>query len=205
MANDVLSRVLEHRAMVIYRGQSKQQCLELTELLYAQGIRLFEVTLNAGEPFAAISALHEKYGGDLPIGAGTVMTRDDVSRAADAGARFVVCPHVDEAVIERAKELDLGVIPGAFTATEVVRATRLGADLVKVFPIAPVGADYVRQLKGPLPDVPMLATGGVGPDLARECLDAGCAGVGVGVQLLGDPADTAALTEQARRLVAATR
>ncbi|RBM14758.1 aldolase [Prauserella sp. PE36] len=205
MANDLLSRVLEHRAMVIYRGQPAGQCLELTELLHEEGIRLFEVTLGRGEPFAAITALAEKYGHEIPIGAGTVMTADDVSRAADAGARFIVCPHVDEAVIERAKALGLGVVPGAFTPTEIVHATRLGADLVKVFPIGPVGAGYLRQLKGPLPDVPLLATGGVGADLARECLAEGCAGVGVGVQLLGDPAAPDALRAEARRLLAATR
>ncbi|MFC4563406.1 bifunctional 4-hydroxy-2-oxoglutarate aldolase/2-dehydro-3-deoxy-phosphogluconate aldolase [Nocardiopsis mangrovi] len=205
MSDDVLSLVREHRAMVIYRGQPAERCLELTDLLYSEGIRLFEVTLNSGEPFAALTALRERYGDEVPIGAGTVMTADDVSRAADAGARFIVCPHVDEAVIERAKALGLGVVPGAFTPTEIVHAVRLGADLVKVFPIGPVGAGYLRQLKGPLPDVPLLATGGVGADLARACLAEGCAGVGVGVQLLGDLGDADALRAQTRRLVDATR
>lgn len=205
MANDVLSLVREHRAMVIYRGQPVEQCLALTDLLYREGIRLFEVTLGGGEPFAAITALHEKYGHEIPIGAGTVLTEDDVSKAADAGARFIVCPHVDEAVIERAKALDLGVIPGAFTPTEIVNATRLGADLVKVFPIGPVGAGYIRQLRGPLPDVPLLPTGGVGADLARECVAEGCEGVGVGVQLLGGLDDADGLRAETRRLLDATK
>ncbi|MCR3718379.1 MULTISPECIES: bifunctional 4-hydroxy-2-oxoglutarate aldolase/2-dehydro-3-deoxy-phosphogluconate aldolase [Prauserella salsuginis group] len=203
MADDVLRQVRQHRAMVIYRGQSIRECLDLTALLRDEGIRLFEVTLNSDEPFAAIRALRDEYGDGLALGAGTVMTADDVSRAAEAGARFVVSPHVDEAVIERAKELGLGAVPGAFTPTEVVQAVRLGADVVKVFPIAPVGVGHLRQLKGPLPDVPMLATGGVGPDLARACLDEGCAGVGVGVQLLGVPGDPDTVRTQARRLVEA--
>lgn len=205
MANDVLSWVQKYRVLTIYRGQPVQRCLELTELLYGQGIRLFEVTLNGDKPFAAISALQQRYGHEVPIGAGTVMTAEDVSRAADSGARFIVSPHVDDAVIERATSLGLGVIPGAFTPTEVVRAVRLGADLVKVFPIGPVGADYIRQLKGPLPDVPMLATGGVNADLAGQCVAAGCTGVGVGVQLLDDLDDAEGVTRQARRLVEASR
>ncbi|GAA1209101.1 bifunctional 4-hydroxy-2-oxoglutarate aldolase/2-dehydro-3-deoxy-phosphogluconate aldolase [Prauserella alba] len=203
MDDDVLAQVRQHRAMVIYRGQSTRECLDLTALLWDEGIRMFEVTLNSDEPFAAIRALRDEHGDALALGAGTVMTADDVSRAAEAGARFVVSPHVDETVIARARELGLGAVPGAFTPTEVVRAVRLGADVVKVFPIAPVGAGYLRQLKGPLPDVPMLATGGVGPDLARACLDEGCAGVGVGVQLLGSPGDPDTVRTQARRLVEA--
>lgn len=201
MADDVLAQLRQYRAMVIYRGQSPRECLDLTALLRAEGLGLFEVTLNSDEPFAAIRALRQEYGDDLALGAGTVMSADDVSRAADAGARFVVSPHVDEAVLAKAQELGLGTVPGAFTPTEVVRAVRLGADVVKVFPVSPVGADHIRQLKGPLPDVSMLATGGVGPDLARACLAAGCTGVGVGVQLLGAPGDPDAVRAGARRLV----
>ncbi|MQA11674.1 MAG: hypothetical protein GEU98_24620 [Pseudonocardiaceae bacterium] len=204
MADDILHRIKERRVLAIYRGQSVRRCLELSAVLHQAGIRLFEVTLNGGEPFEAINALHDEYGGEFPIGAGTVLTADDVSRAADAGARFIVSPNVDEAVIGRAKALGLNVIPGAFTPTEVVRAAQLGADLVKVFPIRPVGADYIRQLRGPLPDVPLLATGGVDAELAGACMAAGCTGVGVGVQLLGDTDDSAALAQQARRLVDVT-
>ncbi|KID31605.1 bifunctional 4-hydroxy-2-oxoglutarate aldolase/2-dehydro-3-deoxy-phosphogluconate aldolase [Prauserella rugosa] len=200
MAHDILDQVRRHRAMVIFRGQSPRECLSLAEVLHGEGIRLFEVTLNSADPFAAITALRAEYGDELPVGAGTVLTAADVERAADAGAQFVVSPHVDEDVLARAGQLGLGTVPGAFTATEVVRAVRLGADVVKVFPISPVGAEHIRQLRGPLPDVPMMATGGVGPELAGACLAAGCAGVGVGVQLLGDPSDPPSVRTQARRL-----
>lgn len=207
MAEDVLRTIQEHRVMVIYRGQTLKQCLELSAALHSAGIRLFEVTLNGVEPFTAIKALHDEYGGDLPIGAGTVLTADDVSRAADAGARIIVSPNLDEAVVTRTKDLGLISIPGAFTPTEIVRAMQSGADMVKVFPVRPVGADYIRQLQGPLPDVPMFATGGVDAELAGACMRAGCAGVGVGIQLFGERAlggDPAALAAEARRFLDAT-
>ncbi|MEW2357165.1 bifunctional 4-hydroxy-2-oxoglutarate aldolase/2-dehydro-3-deoxy-phosphogluconate aldolase [Spirillospora sp. NPDC029432] len=207
MADDVLRSIREHRVMVIYRGQTVRECLRATAELYRAGIRLFEVTLNGDDPFTAIEALAKEYGGEIPIGAGTVLTPEDVSRAADAGARFMVSPHVDAAVVAATKEAGLVSIPGAFTPTEIVQAVRLGADVVKVFPIGPVGADHIRQLRGPLPDVPMLATGGVDAELAGACVRAGCDGVGVGVQLFGERAlagDPAALAEGARRFLDAT-
>ncbi|PSK95887.1 2-keto-3-deoxy-phosphogalactonate aldolase [Murinocardiopsis flavida] len=204
MADDVPRTIRENRVMVIYRGQTPEQCLEFSAGLHAAGIRLFEVTLNGPDPFTAITALHDAYGGALPIGAGTVLTADDVARAADAGARIIVSPNVDEAVIARTKALGLVSVPGAFTPTEIVRAVDLGADVVKVFPIRPVGADYIRQLRGPLPDVPMMATGGVDADLAGACMQAGCTAVGVGIQLFGERAlagDPEALAAGARRML----
>jgi 2-dehydro-3-deoxyphosphogluconate aldolase/(4S)-4-hydroxy-2-oxoglutarate aldolase len=207
MTDDVLQSIREHRVMVIYRGQTPRQCLLATAELYRAGIRLFEVTLSGNDPLAVIKALHAEYGAEIPIGAGTVLTPEDVARAADAGARFMVSPNVDEAVVASTKEAGLVSIPGAFTPTEIVQAVRYGADVVKVFPISPVGADHIRQLRGPLPDVPMLATGGVDAKLAGECVRAGCDGVGVGIQLFGERAlagDPEALADGARRFLDAT-
>lgn len=204
MPEDVTRRVRDGRVVIILRGHSAATCRRITDLLHGAGLRLFEVTFDSGEPVEAIAALHEAYGAEIPIGAGTVLTAEDVSRAADAGARFIVSPNVDEAVIERTKELGLTSIPGAFTPSEIVRAVRAGADIVKVFPIRPVGADYLRQLRGPLPHVPLLATGGVDVDLAGDCIAAGATGVGVGVHLLGSPDDHDGLARNARRLLEVT-
>lgn len=203
----LLNLIREHRVMLIYRGQDTATCLRLSRILYEEGVRLFEVTLNSPDPYDTIAALRKEFDGELPIGAGTVLTPEEAGRAADAGAAFVVAPDTNEAMIARAKELGLGAVPGAFTPTEVVRAARAGADLVKVFPIRPAGADHIRQLRGPLPGIPLLATGGVDATLAGECVAAGCEGVGVGVQLLGDPGDSggqAELRRAARRLIEAT-
>lgn len=199
---EITQAMRQHPVIVIYRGQTTQQCVALTAELVALGYRAFEVTLNSAEPYDAIVALRAEFGEMAAIGAGTVLSAEQVDRAAEAGAGFVISPDTNAAVIGRTKQRGLVSIPGAFTPTEIVRATSAGADLVKVFPIRPVGADYIRQLRGPLPDVGYVATGGVGPELATECFAAGCVGVGVGIQLFGEDAlagDTAALREAAGR------
>lgn len=202
--SDTLRDILEHRMVVIYRGLSARECLTVTTELYDAGVRLFEVTFNSDQPVDAIRLLRTELGADVRVGAGTVLRDDEVRQAADAGAEFIISPNVEESVVAATKRAGLVSIPGAFTPTEIVHAVAAGADLVKVFPLRPVGADYIRQLRGPLPDVPMVATGGVDVDLAREAMAAGCVGVGVGVQLLGpDPADTGRLAATAREFLAA--
>ncbi|NGN64383.1 bifunctional 4-hydroxy-2-oxoglutarate aldolase/2-dehydro-3-deoxy-phosphogluconate aldolase [Streptomyces sp. A7024] len=202
--SDLLSDLERHRILTIFRGQSADQCADLAEALYAAGIRLFEVTLHSGDPLKAIAAIRGRLGADARVGAGTVLTTEDVEQAAGAGAQFVVSPDIDAAVVERTKELGMGSVPGALSPTEVLRAVRAGADAVKVFPVSSVGAGHIRQLRGPLPDVPYVATGGVDESLAEACIEAGCVGVGVGVQLFGDPADTEAVVRGAERFAAAT-
>lgn len=198
--HDLLTELKKHRVLIIFRGQGPQQCADIAETLYEAGVRLFEVTLNSADPYAAITAVRDRVGEDAMVGAGTVLTTDEVDRAAGAGAQFMVSPDVDADVIERTKSLDLGSVPGALSPTEVLRAVRAGADIVKIFPIRSVGADHVRQLRGPIPDVPYMGTGGVDTALARECIEAGCTGVGVGVHLLGDPSEPDSLAAGARLL-----
>ncbi|KAF4405791.1 bifunctional 4-hydroxy-2-oxoglutarate aldolase/2-dehydro-3-deoxy-phosphogluconate aldolase [Streptomyces lycii] len=202
--NDLLHDLERDRLLVIFRGQSAGQCADLAEGLHEAGIRLFEVTLNSPDPFAGITALRDRLGAGARVGAGTVLTTGEVDRVAEAGGQFVVSPDIDAQVVERTRELGMGSVPGAFTPTEVVRAVRAGADAVKVFPISSAGAGHIRQLRGPLPDVPFVATGGVDEELAGECVEAGCAGVGVAVHLLGDPDDIASVVRGAQRFAKAT-
>jgi 2-dehydro-3-deoxyphosphogluconate aldolase/(4S)-4-hydroxy-2-oxoglutarate aldolase len=197
----LLEDLERHRVLTIFRGQSPAQCADLAEGLYEAGLRLFEVTLNSADPLQGIAAVRDRLGDDAGVGAGTVLTPEQVAQAADAGAGFVVSPDVDTTVIEHAKARGLGAVPGALSPTEVRTALRAGADAVKVFPIASVGAGHIRQLRGPLPDVPYVATGGVDAELAGACIDAGCLGVGAGVHLFGDPADVDSVVKGARRFV----
>lgn len=201
---DLLTDLEDNRVLIIFRGQEPQRCADIADVLYEAGIRLFEVTLNSADPFAGIAAVRERLGEDAVVGAGTVLTTDDVDRAAGAGAQFMVSPDVDGDVVAHTKSLGLGSVPGALTPTEVLRAVRAGADVVKLFPIRSVGADHVRQLRGPLSDVPLVGTGGVDATLARECIEAGCIGVGVGVHLLGDPHDLDSMATGARAIAEAT-
>jgi 2-dehydro-3-deoxyphosphogluconate aldolase / (4S)-4-hydroxy-2-oxoglutarate aldolase len=204
---EAVQALRRHKVMIIYRGFRPEECRDLTRVLCTAGLRLFEVTLNSAAALESIRALRAEFGAEVTVGAGTVLEETDVKRAADAGASFIVSPDVNEAVIAGTRDAGLASVPGAFTPTEVIRAMRAGADQVKVFPIRPVGADYIRQLRGPLPEAELVATGGVDAALARECFAAGCAGVGVGAHLLGarpgGGAGAAELIHEAEKLVAA--
>lgn len=167
--------------VVIYRGLPTDDVCAATEVLLGAGITAFETTVDSPNAMGTIAELGERFGEHGSFGAGTVRSVDQVRAAADAGASFLLSPHLDEDVVAATKAAGLVSVPGAFTATEVVRAHAAGADVVKVFPIGPVGASYVRQLRQPLPDIPMLVSGGVTASLGRECLAAGCDSVGVGV------------------------
>lgn len=174
------------RIVVIFRGQAADRCLDAAQALHEAGLRWFEVTMNTRDAAATITRLRKELPEDTRVGAGTVVTAASVRAARDAGASFVISPHVDEDIITHAHDEGMLAVPGAFTATEIVRAQQGGADLVKVFPIRPVGADYIRQLRGPFNDIPFLVSGGVDARLARECFDAGAEAVGVGLHLFGE-------------------
>jgi len=138
------------------------------------------------------------------IGAGTVLTRDDVARAADAGAQFMVSPAVTESVAESASR-GIAVLAGALTPTEAVTAMAMGATAVKLFPASFGGPGYLRALRDPLPLVPFVPVGGVDAALAAEYLTAGAVAVGVGSPLVGDSArggDLDALCTRARSFLA---
>ena len=138
----------------------------------------------------------------LLIGAGTVLTVAGARAAIGAGARFLVMPHTDPALIEFAAAQGIPAIPGAFTPTEVLAAWRAGACAVKIFPASAVGPSFVRELRGPLPDVPLVPTGGVTIESAPGFIAAGAVAVGIGSWLTGD-GDPDGIAARGARLVAA--
>jgi 2-dehydro-3-deoxyphosphogluconate aldolase / (4S)-4-hydroxy-2-oxoglutarate aldolase len=175
----------------------------LTQTLVECGVTALEFTLNSGGALEAISSARAVAGERAAIGAGTVLHEDEVSRAADAGAQFVVSPDVSPAVIERTVSLGLMSLPGAFTATEVRRAVDCGAHLVKLFPAQPAGPGYLSSLLGPLPDVAFVPTGGVSVDDVPAFLRAGAVAVALGSSLVHSVDDLEGLRDRAHRAVAA--
>ena len=132
---------------------------------------------------AIIAMLEKEYNGKMLLGAGTVTSPQLVKLAADAGARYIISPDMNEEVIKATKLMGLVSIPGAFTATEIMRAHNAGADFVKVFPAGDMGPDYIKALRAPLSNIGLLAVGGINESNMRSFLDAGCAGVGIGGSL----------------------
>jgi 2-dehydro-3-deoxyphosphogluconate aldolase/(4S)-4-hydroxy-2-oxoglutarate aldolase len=185
-------------ARVVAVLRAAREPARVIEAVVAGGIAVVEVTLDSPDAEAVIAAASARHP-DVLVGAGTVRTAADVDRAVRAGAAFCVAPATVEAALARAAAAGVPMVPGALTPTEIERAAALGAPVVKLFPGSLGGPGYVRELRGPLPGVPLLVTGGVDAGNARAYLDAGAIAVGA-ASSLARAADPEAA---ARALVAA--
>jgi len=186
--SDVADRIRRGRLIVVLRRVTpRERLVGLVEELADAGARAFEITFDASDAAADLVACRNalgRGGHDAIIGAGTVRTVRQLAAAADAGASFIVSPVFDPEVVAAALARSLPVIPGAYTPTEVDRAWRAGATFVKLFPASSLGPAHVRELRGPLPEVETIATGGVDVGNARAFLDAGAVAVGIGSALV---------------------
>lgn len=177
-----LSQITEHKVVAIIRGLDPGYGIAVAEALYAGGIRILEITMNSDEPLSVIREITDRFGDRMVVGAGTVLDAPMAEAAVAAGARFVLSPIVAIEVIRMAKDLGVVSIPGAYTATEIYTAYKNGADLVKVFPAT--SPAYIRDIAGPLPQIPLLPTGGITPENIKDFKNAGAAGFGVGSALV---------------------
>ncbi|MFN0121824.1 MAG: bifunctional 4-hydroxy-2-oxoglutarate aldolase/2-dehydro-3-deoxy-phosphogluconate aldolase [Blastocatellia bacterium] len=210
MNHEQVVRTIEAgRIIAILRGDFGGQEQRIVETLCDAGISAVEVTLNSPHVFATIemlARLADQTDGRLVIGAGTVLTREEARNAAAAGARFIVSPNRDAGVIAETRNLGMASFPGCFTPSEIVEAMQAGATAVKLFPAECLGVPFVRALRGPLPDIRVVPTGGVTPEKAAEYFAAGAWAAGVGSELTGrDRAElaTAAGLEKLRQRAAA--
>ncbi len=186
--------IVEGRVIAIARRLAPATVPAIAEALAANGIRAFEVTLNSPGAVESIRLLAAgPLGERLLIGAGTVLSIPEAEAALDAGARFLVTPHLDVALVRWAADRGVPILPGAFTPTEILTAWRAGAAAVKLFPASAVGPAFIRDFRGPFPEIPIVPTGGVTVENAAEFLRAGALAVGLGSWLTGagDPAEVA--------------
>lgn len=168
---------------ILRRADIGTTVLALFDQLYEAGIRAVEVTLDQPQSLDALRRLVAHAPPDVVVGAGTVVTSGHIDAVVDAGASFLVCPHLDESLIAHAAERGLPVLPGVTTGTEVAAARRAGATIVKLFPGGPLGPAYLRALRGPFPDVPFVPTGGIDVADVPGWLEAGALCVGIGGSL----------------------
>ena len=204
----VLARIQEEKLVAILRGVPMDRIDGVVSALVRGGVKVLEFTFDHAEPDCVktnaekIRRTVEKFGDQVLVGCGTTLTVEEVEAAHNAGACLMISPNVDEAVIRRARELDMVAMPGALTPTEIVAAYNMGADIVKLFPAGELGLGYIKAVRGPLKHIPMSAVGGVKPENVSEYLDAGVCGFGVGGPLVLAKAvksgDDAAIEERAR-------
>lgn len=215
MRQSVIQQICEKKIIAIVRGADVAQAVAAAKALYEGGVSLVEVTFNqkAPETFVttaeAIRSIREQLGDRVLVGAGTVLTVEQVKMAADAGAAYIISPNTDEAVIAKTLELGLVSLPGAYTPTEAVQAHNAGADFVKVFPCVGDAPAYVKALCAPLSHIKFLAVGGVSAENAADFMKAGAVGLGVGSSLVNkkwlDSGEFFKITEQAQCFVDAVK
>ncbi len=190
--------------IAILRGVGTDAAIDVADAVVEGGVTALEVTADTPNATATIDALSDRFD-DVLVGAGTVLDAETARAVQLAGAEFLVTPTVDAGVIRTGNRYGTPVATGAFTPTEALRAHEAGADLVKVFPAATGGPTHVAALGGPLPQIPLVPTGGVGPANAGAYVEAGAAAVGVGSAIVDDDAvangDYEAIAENARRTV----
>ena len=183
---DVMNMIREGRIIAIIRGIPSSHILDTVTALHAGGIDCVEVTFNpdseeiSRDTLLSIRKIKDHFGDRIAVGAGTVLSVENVRDAAEAGAEFMISPNTDEAVIRETKRLGLISIPGAVTPTEIIQAHRLGGDIIKVFPADTLGIGYIKAVRGPINHIPLTAVGGVNAANAKSFIDAGCVGIGVG-------------------------
>jgi 2-dehydro-3-deoxyphosphogluconate aldolase / (4S)-4-hydroxy-2-oxoglutarate aldolase len=170
---------------ILRRPDIHEVVVELCDELYASGIRVMEVTLDQPTSLAALHTLAGHAPDDVQVGAGTVMTVEQLDAAIAAGARFLVCPHLDLELVARAADRDVDILPGVTSSTEVATALAAGVTTLKLFPAGPLGPAYLRAMRGPFPDVAFVPTGGIRVEQVPAWLDAGAAAVGLGSDLIG--------------------
>ena len=197
--------LVEGGVVAIARRLDVGRVIEVADGLLSGGVRAFELTLN--EPEAAVLASIEAVarhaaGTDLRVGAGTVLSVEAAGRAVDAGATFLVMPHTDPALVAWAAERGIPAFPGAFSPTEILAAWRAGATAVKLFPASVAGPTFIREFRGPFPDIPLVPTGGVTAETAPAFIRAGAVAVGLGSWLTGD-GDPTGIAERGAQVVRA--
>jgi len=186
-AQEILSSITGIGLVPVVRTATAEAALNSVEAIYNGGVRAAEITMTVPGALKALEKLADKFGDKLMLGAGTVLDPETARACMLAGAQFFVTPTLKPATIEMVRRYSKVICAGALTPTEVLTAWEAGADVVKVFPANAVGGPkYIKALKGPLPQVEMIPTGGVNMETAGEFLKAGACAVAVGGELV-DP------------------
>ncbi|QEC66651.1 bifunctional 4-hydroxy-2-oxoglutarate aldolase/2-dehydro-3-deoxy-phosphogluconate aldolase [Panacibacter ginsenosidivorans] len=203
-----LQHILDHQIVAILRGMPPKEIIPIAKALYNGGIRILEITLNSQDALPVIEQLSHAFKDRMLIGAGTVLNTTDANNAIDAGAKFLISPSLDVAVIKTAKDAGLVSIPGAFTPTEILSAHNNGADIVKIFPC--LDAAYIKNILAPLNHIRVMPTGGIDASNIKTFAATGAVAFGIGSALVNSKVAInetylAELSAKARRLIEALK
>ncbi|MBZ5568426.1 MAG: bifunctional 4-hydroxy-2-oxoglutarate aldolase/2-dehydro-3-deoxy-phosphogluconate aldolase [Acidobacteriia bacterium] len=203
---EVRHQITQVGIVPVIRAASAKQAMMAIEAVCLGGIPIAEITMTVPGAVFLIREVARSMGSDVLVGAGTVLDAAAARECADAGAQFLVSPGLDYETVDFAKTRDMVMMAGALTPTEVMNAWKAGADFVKIFPCGELGgANYIKALRGPLPQIPMVPTGGVNLETAAAFILAGAVALGVGGELISPAAlnagNTHVICESARRFI----
>ncbi len=203
--DEALEIILATKVIAVIRMSDTEKLAKVAEAIKQGGVQAIEVTMTTPAALEIIASMSKKKTAGVLVGAGTVLDPETAVQAVHAGADFIVSPILNVEMIQVCRRYDVFVAPGAFTPTEIVSAWEKGADVVKVFPATSVGPKYFKDLKGPLPQIRLMPTGGVSLENAREFIASGACCVAIGTALLDKKAiesgNWSVLTEKARALI----
>ncbi len=181
----IIQRIRDIGVIPVVRASSADEAIQVVDAIKAGGVSLLEITMTVPGAVQVIEELTRRFADEAIVGAGTVLDPQTAQACISAGAKFVVSPALNLETIACCHELDVPVMPGALTPTEIVTAWNAGADFVKVFPCGAMGgASYIKSLKAPLPQIELVPTGGVTLATAASFIQAGAAAIGVGADLV---------------------
>ncbi|SER90614.1 2-dehydro-3-deoxyphosphogluconate aldolase / (4S)-4-hydroxy-2-oxoglutarate aldolase [Gracilibacillus ureilyticus] len=203
---NVLNEIYENGLVGIIRGVNPKDILSVANALHDGGIHTLEITVDTPAVLQVIEQLRNELPEEVIVGAGTVLDAETARAAIMAGSQFIFSPVVNTETIRITKRYGIVSIPGAMTPTEILTAYEAGGDVIKVFPARAAGPDYIKDIKGPLPHIPLMPTGGVGLDNLTEYFEAGAVAAGLGGSLVQmkdkySKSDLAELTKRAKAYV----
>ncbi|NBJ71616.1 MULTISPECIES: bifunctional 4-hydroxy-2-oxoglutarate aldolase/2-dehydro-3-deoxy-phosphogluconate aldolase [Clostridia] len=180
----VFNQLIKSGIIAVVRKINPTKTLYVIDSLVKGGITGVEITVDSENAFALMKEVKEKYGSDVIVGAGTVLNETAASKAIEAGAEFIFAPTLNKETIVTAKKHGKIAIPGVMTPTEIIRACEWGADAVKIFPASVLGSTFIKEVKAPLRDIPIIPTGGIDLENVVDYIRAGASAIGVGSSLL---------------------
>lgn len=181
---DTLNTIKETKIIAIIRNAKPDDILPIVKSLYKSGIRAIEITMNSPKALESIELVVTEMKDKVVVGAGTVLDAESARLAILSGATFILSPTLNKETIQMTKKYGAVSIPGALSPTEILDAYEYGGDIIKVFPTTSMGPEYIKDLQGPLPQIPLLPTGGIDLNNIEQFMKAGAVGVGLGSSLV---------------------
>lgn len=203
----ILNQLHENYLVAVVRGNDEDETKKIVDEIIKGGFKNIEITFTVPNAEEVINQLHKQYGDDIVLGAGTVLDAATAQIAINKGAQYIVSPHLDTNISKLCNVYSIPYLPGCSSATEIIEALRYGSDLIKLFPGGQLGAGFIKDIKGPVPNVELMPSGGVNLNNVSDWIEKGSFAVGIGGDLTKEFTGNnyEVISEKAQKYVEAVR